>query len=65
MKTKEEREQIVETASSLCSLDGYSKDKDLFQPYIEGTKSLDDLLQEELKSYSFLKEPTWLFCFTY
>ena len=26
MKTKEEREQIVETASSLCSLDGYSKD---------------------------------------
>ena len=48
MKTKEERKQIVEAASSLCSLD--SKDKDLFQPYIEGTKSLDDLLQEELKS---------------
>ena len=36
MKTKEERKQIVEAASSLCSLDGYSKDK--------------DLLQEELKS---------------
>lgn len=50
MKTKEERKQIVEAASSLCSLDGYSRDNDLFQPYIEGTKSLDDLLQEELKS---------------
>lgn len=49
MKTTEERKQIVEVASSLCSLDGYSKDKELFKPYIEGTKSLEDLLQEELK----------------
>ena len=46
MKTKEERKQIVEAASSLCSLDGYSKDKDLFQPYIEGTKSLDDYFKK-------------------
>ncbi len=50
MKANEERVQIIEITSSLCSLDGYSKDKDLFKPYIEGTKSLDELLQEELKS---------------
>ena len=30
MKTKEEREQIVETASSLCSLDGYQRTKICF-----------------------------------
>lgn len=50
MKSKEERKEIVETASELAALDGYSKDKDLFQPYVDGSKTLDDLLQEELKA---------------
>lgn len=48
-KTREERIKLVDTAIGLASTEGYSTNKDIFKPYIEGEKTLEEILKEELK----------------
>lgn len=48
-KTREERIKLVDTAIDLASTEGYSANKDVFKPYIEGEKTLEEILEEEMK----------------
>ncbi|WP_158548246.1 hypothetical protein [Faecalibacillus intestinalis] len=48
-KTREERIKLVDTAIGLASTEGHSANKDIFKPYIEGEKTLEEILEEEMK----------------
>ncbi len=49
-KTKIEKEQAVKTATAISRMDGYTENNDFLQPFINGEKDIDQIIDEILKS---------------
>lgn len=50
-ETREKRMMVVETATALGKMDGYDDDDNEFlEPYVNGEKSIEELIEEEIKS---------------
>ncbi len=50
-KTREEREELVKIASGLASADGHTGNNDFLKPYIDGEKTIDEIIEEILSKY--------------
>lgn len=50
-KTREEREKLVRIASGLAGADGHTGNNDFLKPYIEGEKTIDEIIEDILSKY--------------